>query len=133
MDHLFLTKGESRNLSIWSPAGSRRTILGMYHNFCRKPIGCCVRADCSAAVVDSVCPESKERLIEWQNRVEKLRDHSHVWGYPPSQWREMIEGTGFTIENEVHTHNALQPFSWWALTDPAIRRSGFGRSALPCG
>ena len=64
-------------------------------------------------MVDSVCPES-ERLIEWQNRVEKLRDHSHVWGYPPSQWREMIEGTGFTIENEVHTHNALQPFSWWA-------------------
>ena len=64
-------------------------------------------------MVDSVCPES-ERLIEWQNRVEKLRDHSHVWGYPPSQWQEMIEGTGFTIENEVHTHNALQPFSWWA-------------------
>lgn len=35
-------------------------------------------------MVDSVCPES-ERLIEWQNRVEKMRDHSHVWGYPPSQ------------------------------------------------
>ena len=42
-------------------------------------------------MVDSVCSES-ERLIEWQNRVEKLRDHSHVWGYPPAQWREMIEG-----------------------------------------
>ncbi|MCE2393356.1 methyltransferase domain-containing protein [Candidatus Poribacteria bacterium] len=64
-------------------------------------------------MVDSVCPES-ERLIEWQNRVEKLRDHSHVWGYPPSQWQNMIEETGFTIEKEVHTHNALQPFSWWA-------------------
>ena len=64
-------------------------------------------------MVDSVCPES-ERLIEWQNRVEKLRDHSHVWRYPPSQWQNMIEETGFTIEKEVHTHNALQPFSWWA-------------------
>ena len=64
-------------------------------------------------MVDSVCLES-ERLIEWQNRVEKLRDHSHVWGYPPSQWREMIEGAEFSIEGEMHTHNALQPFSWWA-------------------
>ena len=64
-------------------------------------------------MVDSVCAES-ERLIEWQNRVEKLRDRSHVWGYPPSQWREMIEQAGFRVERETHTHNALQQFSWWA-------------------
>ena len=64
-------------------------------------------------MVDSVCSES-EHLIEWQNRVEKLRDYSHVWGYPPSQWKKMIERSGFSVEREVHTHNALQPFSWWA-------------------
>ena len=33
---------------------------------------------------------------------------------PPSQWREMIDHAKFTIEDEMHTHNALQPFSWWA-------------------
>lgn len=64
-------------------------------------------------MVDSVCPES-EHLIEWQNRVEKLRDASHVWSYPPSQWREMILQAGFTIERESNTPNAEMRFSWWS-------------------
>jgi len=64
-------------------------------------------------MIDSVCPES-ERLIQWQNHVEKLRDESHVWGYPPSQWREMILQAGFTIAGEAQTRNAEIQFSWWA-------------------
>ncbi len=64
-------------------------------------------------MVDSTCPESR-RLIEWQNRVEKLRDPSHVWGYPPSQWREMISQTGFKIVRESDTRNAEIQFSWWS-------------------
>lgn len=64
-------------------------------------------------MVDSVCPES-ERLIEWQNRVEKLRDSSHVWSYPPSQWRELISQAGFTIARESNTPNAEMRFSWWS-------------------
>ena len=64
-------------------------------------------------MVDSVCPES-ERLIEWQNCVEKLRDASHVWSYPPSQWHKLISQAGFTIEKESNTPNAEMRFSWWA-------------------
>ena len=64
-------------------------------------------------MVDSVCPES-ERLIEWQNRVEKLRDASHVWSYAPSQWRELISQAGFTIKREANTPNAEMRFSWWS-------------------
>ena len=64
-------------------------------------------------MVDSVSPES-ERLIQWQNRVEKLRDASHVWAYPASQWREMIQRTGFKGEREAQTKNAEIQFSWWA-------------------
>ena len=64
-------------------------------------------------MVDSVCPES-ERLIEWQNRVEKLRDASHVWSYALSQWRELISQAGFTIEREANTPNAEMRFSWWS-------------------
>ena len=63
-------------------------------------------------MVDSVCPES-ERLIEWQNSVEKMRDASHVWAYPPSQWREMISDAEFSIEGEAQTQNAEIQFSWW--------------------
>ncbi len=72
-----------------------------------------LRPDGVFCMVDSVCPES-ERLIEWQNRVEKLRDASHVWSYPPSQWRELISQAGFTIEREANTPNAEMRFSWWS-------------------
>ena len=63
-------------------------------------------------MIDTVCPES-ERLIRWQNRVEKLRDNSHVWAYPPSQWRKMIQEAGFKIERETESKNAEIQFSWW--------------------
>ena len=63
-------------------------------------------------MIDTVCPES-ERLIQWQNRVEKLRDTSHAWAYPPSEWRTMIQETGFNIERESQSKNAEIQFSWW--------------------
>ena len=63
-------------------------------------------------LVDSVSPESQV-LITWQNRVEKLRDDSHVFGYPPSQWDKMIEDAGFEIEKTAHTRNAQMSFLWW--------------------
>lgn len=63
-------------------------------------------------LVDSVSPESK-KLIAWQNRVEKLRDDSHVFGYPPSQWDKMIVEAGFEIEETAHTRNAQMSFLWW--------------------
>ncbi len=63
-------------------------------------------------LVDSVSPESK-KLIEWQNRVEKLRDDSHVFGYPPSQWDKMIVEAGFEIEDTAHIRNAQMSFLWW--------------------
>ncbi len=63
-------------------------------------------------LVDSVSPES-EKLIAWQNRVEKLRDASHVFGYPPSQWDKMIMDVGFEIDASAHTRNAQMSFLWW--------------------
>ena len=71
-----------------------------------------LRIDGLFCLVDSVSPESK-RLIAWQNRVEKLRDDSHVYGYPPSQWDAMISDAGFEIEKTAHTRNALMSFLWW--------------------
>ncbi len=63
-------------------------------------------------LVDSVSPES-EKLIAWQNHVEKLRDNSHVFGYPPSQWNKMIVDAGFEIEDTAHPRNAQMSFFWW--------------------
>ena len=71
-------------------------------------------------MIDTVCPES-ERLIRWQNRVEKLRDNSHVWAYPPSQWRKMIQEAGFKIEKETESKNAEIQFSWWTQRETKSR------------
>lgn len=73
-------------------------------------------------MVDSVSPESEE-LIAWQNRVEALRDDSHVYGYPPSQWDAMITAAGFTIARSAHARNALMSFLWWVRPEknpPAV-------------
>lgn len=71
-----------------------------------------LRNDGLFCLVDSVSPES-EKMIKWQNYVEKLRDDSHVFGYPPSQWDTMISNAGFKIEKTAHTRNAQMSFLWW--------------------
>ena len=71
-----------------------------------------LRTDGLFCLVDSVSPES-EKLIAWQNRVETLRDNSHVYGYPPSQWDAMITDAGFSLEQTAHVRNAQMSFLWW--------------------
>ena len=71
-----------------------------------------LRTDGLFCLVDSVSPES-EKLIAWQNRVEKLRDNSHVYGYPPSEWDAMITDAGFSLEKTSHVRNAQMSFLWW--------------------
>ncbi len=71
-----------------------------------------LRTDGLFCLTDSVSPESEE-LITWQNRVETLRDNSHVYGYPPSQWDTMITDVGFSLEKTAHVRNAQMSFLWW--------------------
>lgn len=71
-----------------------------------------LRPDGLFCLADSVSPES-EKLRAWQNRVEALRDHSHVYGYPPSQWDAMLIDAGFEIEEAAHVRNAQMSFLWW--------------------
>ena len=63
-------------------------------------------------LADSVSPES-EKLVAWQNRVEALRDDSHVYGRPPSQWDAMLTDAGFSLERTAHVRNAQMSFLWW--------------------
>lgn len=71
-----------------------------------------LRTDGLFCLVDSVSPES-EKLIAWQNRIEKLRDNSHVYGYPPSEWNAMIRDAGFSLEQTANVRNAQMSFLWW--------------------
>lgn len=71
-----------------------------------------LRTDGLFCLADSVSPES-EKLIAWQNRVEALRDNSHVYGRPPSEWDALITDAGFSIEKKAHVRNAQMSFLWW--------------------
>ena len=71
-----------------------------------------LRTDGLFCLADSVSPES-EKLIAWQNRVETLRDNSHVYGYPPSEWDAMITDAGFSLEQTADVRNAQMSFLWW--------------------
>ena len=71
-----------------------------------------LRTDGLFCLADSVSPES-EKLIAWQNRVEALRDNSHVYGRPPSEWDAMITDAGFLLEQTAHVRNAQMSFLWW--------------------
>ena len=71
-----------------------------------------LRTDGLFCLTDSVSPES-EKLRAWQNRVEALRDNSHVYGYPPSQWDAMLTDAGFSLEHTAHVRNAQMSFLWW--------------------
>ena len=71
-----------------------------------------LRTDGLFCMSDSVSPES-EKLVAWQNRVEALRDNSHVYGRPPSHWDALISEAGFALEQTAHTRNAQMSFLWW--------------------
>ena len=68
-------------------------------------------------ICDVVAPESPP-LVKLMNELEELRDPTHVWDYPPSQWREeLLPAAGLRIEQVVPGKNP-QAFSDW------VRRSG---------
>jgi ubiquinone/menaquinone biosynthesis C-methylase UbiE len=49
-------------------------------------------------VVDSAEPENAPEVDAWHNRVEALRDRSHVRNYTAAEWRGFITGAGFVLE-----------------------------------
>ena len=49
-------------------------------------------------VADTSVPDAMPEVDAWQNRVEVLRDPSHVRNYSPSEWRAMATAAGFTVE-----------------------------------
>lgn len=49
-------------------------------------------------LIDNIVPED-ERVAEYVNRLEKLRDTSHVCCYRINEWTEWAEGAGLGIQN----------------------------------
>jgi ubiquinone/menaquinone biosynthesis C-methylase UbiE len=69
-------------------------------------------------IVDSTSPEDASLNRQW-NRLEKLRDPSHVRNYRPSEWRALVASAGLDIRFEevgFCTENG-RPMSFAAWTE----------------
>jgi ubiquinone/menaquinone biosynthesis C-methylase UbiE len=71
---------------------------------------------------DTVAPEDDELAAE-MDRVETLRDPSHVHDLRPSEWRRLIEEAGLTVDTLEMTHTYLEFDDW-------TRRSGTSAAAI---
>jgi ubiquinone/menaquinone biosynthesis C-methylase UbiE len=75
------------------------------------------RPGARVVIVDSAAPEDAELAAQW-DRLERLRDPSHVRNYSPSEWHAMVEDGGlrvFAEETSFATENG-GPMSFDAWT-----------------
>lgn len=71
---------------------------------------------------DVVAPEAPG-LVELMNEWEQIRDPTHVWDYPLSEWRqELLPAAGLEVQ-DVELGNNPQLFSEW------VQRAGTPRQA----
>jgi ubiquinone/menaquinone biosynthesis C-methylase UbiE len=69
-------------------------------------------------LADTIVPLDSE-LDRWQNTIEKVRDPSHVRNYTESEWLDMVEDAGLSVQDFSSTggHIRLGMRDW-------IRKSG---------
>ena len=66
-------------------------------------------------LVDTTVPYDLSEAADWQNRVESLRDPSHVKNYTPNEWQQMAEAAGMTV-TKCHTEGGITiPLADWII------------------
>jgi ubiquinone/menaquinone biosynthesis C-methylase UbiE len=66
---------------------------------------------------DTTVPDNDREAAEWQNRVEYVRDNSHVRNLAPQEWRFLGEAAGFTLTNLEYREAAIEiPLEAWLET-----------------
>jgi ubiquinone/menaquinone biosynthesis C-methylase UbiE len=58
-------------------------------------------------LADTASPDKDPETDAWQNRVEALRDPSHVRNYSPQEWREQATQAGLSVEVLETLHGAI--------------------------
>jgi SAM-dependent methyltransferase len=75
-------------------------------------------------LIDGTVPDDAPAAGTWLNRVEKLRDPSHVELYAPAQWRAGCEAAGLPVEQHWLRHKKQPDLQWYfetAATSPENR------------
>ncbi len=73
------------------------------------------------AFEDNVAPDD-ERLAEFFDRFERLRDPSHAEAATVEQWHDRFRKAGFTIEASTTVRKELDYESWVERTNPSEER-----------
>jgi ubiquinone/menaquinone biosynthesis C-methylase UbiE len=63
------------------------------------------------AIADNITPEDTAAAA-YINAFEQLRDPSHHWAYPVSQWREFFQQAGLALEAEEILAKAMNFVAW---------------------
>lgn len=75
-------------------------------------------------LIDGTVPDENPEAATWLNRLEKLRDPSHVELYSPAQWRAWCEAAGLRVERSWLRQKAQPDLQWYfdtAGTSPENR------------
>jgi ubiquinone/menaquinone biosynthesis C-methylase UbiE len=77
-------------------------------------------------LIDGTVPDEDRAAAEWLNRLEKLRDPSHVELYSPSQWRAWCESAGLRVERQTIRRKKQPDLQWYFETagTPPENRAG---------
>ena len=67
----------------------------------------------SLVVIDGCVPDDQIEPGEWLNRVEKLRDPSHVQLYMPQQWRRWCIDAGLTVLSSRQDALKQKDLNWY--------------------
>ena len=59
-------------------------------------------------IADTGVPDNLPQVDAWQNRVEALRDTSHVRNYSLSEWRSLVTTAGFQVEESAELEEEAQ-------------------------
>jgi ubiquinone/menaquinone biosynthesis C-methylase UbiE len=59
-------------------------------------------------IADTGVPDAAPDVDAWQNRVEALRDTSHVRNYSLSEWRALVKAAGFELEQSAQLEEEAQ-------------------------
>lgn len=73
------------------------------------------------AFEDNVAPDD-ETLDDFLNRVERIRDPTHVCSYRVGDWLEWFEDAGMTIETSRVVTKTLNYDEWVGNVDPPLER-----------
>lgn len=88
------------------------------------------------AIADNITPEDTAATV-YINAFDQLRDPSHNWAYPMSQWREFFAQAGLVLEAEETLAKAMNFVSWTERLNVAeeiveeLRQLLFNAPALP--